>query len=158
MKPPSTGKPGTARRWLVLGYGNALRGDDGAGPELAARVAAWNLPEVTALAVPQLTPELAAHLAGCDGVVFVDARAGGEEVELTPLRVEPQPADPGHLGRPAGLLALAHSVYGATPAAWVLTMPGVEFGLGTKFSPVTRAALDAAEARLRTLLAADRGM
>lgn len=148
--------PGTPRRWLVLGYGNALRGDDGAGPELAARVAAWNLPGVTALAVLQLTPELAAHLAECDGVVFVDARAGGGKVELIPLRVEPQPADPGHLGRPAALLALARAAYGATPAAWLLTVPGVAFGLGAKLSPVTRQALTAAEARLRALLAISR--
>lgn len=149
MKPLS---PGTPRRWLVLGYGNALRGDDGAGPELVARAAAWNLPGVTALAVPQLTPELAAHLAECDGVVFVDARAGGRTVDLTPLRAEPRGGGPGHLGRPAALLALARAVYGATPAAWLLTVPAVEFGLGAKLSPVTREALAAAEAHLRALL------
>lgn len=153
MKPPSTGTP---RRWLVLGYGNPLRGDDGAGPELAARVAAWNLPRVTALAVPQLTPELAVHLAECEGVVFVDACAGGQEVKLNPLIAEPRHASHGHLGSPTALLALARELYGATPTAWLLAVPAVQFGVGAELSPVTREALAAAEVELRALLTAPR--
>lgn len=155
MNPAPAGKP---RRWLILGYGNALRGDDAAGPALAARVAARAWPGVTARAVPQLTPELAADLAECDGVVFLDARAGGGTVELTALRPEPEDRPAGHGSSPASLLALARTVYGTAPRAWWLTLPAVDFRLGAELSPTTRRALEEAEGRLRALLTADHAM
>ena len=65
--------------FLVIGYGNELRGDDAAGPCVARGVADWGRPEVDGLAVHQLTPELAPALAGAEVVVFVDACADDEE-------------------------------------------------------------------------------
>ena len=47
---------------LVIGYGNELRGDDGLGPYIAARVEEQCLPHVRTLTVHQLTPELTAFL------------------------------------------------------------------------------------------------
>jgi len=32
--------------YLIIGYGNTLRGDDGAGPRVAEAVAGWGLPNV----------------------------------------------------------------------------------------------------------------
>ncbi len=142
--------PSRPRRWLVLGYGNTLRGDDAAGPLLAERVAVRAWPGVVARAVPQLTPELAATLVGYDAVVFADARQGGSAVTLAPLA----PAEslsgpvPGHRSDPAGLLALAAVLFDARPAAWLLTLPGHDFSPGAELSAATRAALEAAERRL----------
>jgi hydrogenase 3 maturation protease len=41
------------RRWLLLGVGNELRGDDGFGPALARRVAAANGPALVAGPAPE---------------------------------------------------------------------------------------------------------
>ena len=58
---------------LVIGYGNSLRSDDGAGCRVADIVASWDLPYVRSLTVHQLTPELAEPIAQSDLTIFVDA-------------------------------------------------------------------------------------
>ena len=74
---------------LIIGYGNSLRGDDGAGLLLAEGLEeAWQARqvEVERLAVHQLTPELTLEISREEvtSVVFVDTRA-----ELR-LRISPQ--------------------------------------------------------------------
>ena len=69
---------------LVIGYGNELRGDDAAGPRVAAAVEQWQLPGVRVLILHQLTPELADPIASSGLVIFVDAALeaeGGVKVE-----------------------------------------------------------------------------
>ena len=63
--------------WLVIGYGNSLRRDDGAGLLLAASVAADMAAAgepVRLVQVQQLAPELAEEIAAphVGGVIFVD--------------------------------------------------------------------------------------
>jgi len=58
---------------LLIGYGNTLRSDDGAGQKIANIVSEWNLPQWRSLSVHQLTPELALDIAQADLVIFVDA-------------------------------------------------------------------------------------
>ena len=43
---------------LVIGYGNDLRSDDGAGRAVADRISEMELPGVAVRSVMQLTPEL----------------------------------------------------------------------------------------------------
>ncbi len=75
--------------FLVIGYGNELRRDDGIGPRVARAVADWDIPGVRALAVHQLTPELAVDIAQAKEVVFVDvaANSGTSNVSIQPVRV-----------------------------------------------------------------------
>ena len=54
-------------RTLVIGYGNELRGDDAVGPLVARTAESWQRPGLRALAVQQLTPELAEDIAGAYG-------------------------------------------------------------------------------------------
>jgi hydrogenase maturation protease len=130
---------------LVIGYGNTLRGDDGIGPAVAGEVAALGLPGVRVLVVHQLTPELAADLAGVERAVFVDAAASGEPV--TAVRLESSAASEvmTHAAEPRGLLALARAVYGQAPEAWLVTAAGADFGFRDGLSPTGRA--NAREAR-----------
>ncbi len=58
---------------LVIGYGNDLRCDDGAGRAVADRIEAMALPGVEVRSVQQLAPELALDIACAETVVFVDA-------------------------------------------------------------------------------------
>lgn len=59
--------------YLVIGYGNTLRSDDGVGYRIAETVAQWNLTSVRSLSVQQLTPELAETMSHAKTVIFVDA-------------------------------------------------------------------------------------
>lgn len=117
---------------LVIGYGNTLRSDDGAGVLVAEAVASWGHPIVRALAVRQLTPELAEGLAGTRRVIFVDARLAeaGTELAITGLEPASSHHQAGHVSDPRTLLALARSLYDRCAEAWLLTIPGVDFSIG----------------------------
>jgi Ni,Fe-hydrogenase maturation factor len=165
---------------LVIGYGNDLRGDDAVGPLAATAVAAWNVAGVSALAVHQLTPELAEALAAADLAIFVDARApalpspspsphlggmgesspppgdGGEGAEIVEVHlIEPAAVDSaiGHTGDPRVLLALAEALYGRRPAAWSITVPARSFAFGASLSPAAERGLAAALQHMSDLLA-----
>ncbi len=139
---------------LVIGYGNCLRQDDGAGLLLAARLAdalaarGANTRRVTA---HQLTPDLAFDvMAGdVDGVLFVDARVA-LDAEDTAVRVEPVPTGSlpspslGHHAGPAVVLAYCTALGGPPPPAWLITAPGFSFGCGEGLSAAASAAPAAA--------------
>jgi hydrogenase maturation protease len=122
---------------LVIGYGNELRGDDGAGPAAARAVA--GRPGIRAVDVHQLTPELVEEMAEVERVIFVDADASGmgavHSRRLTP-RLD---AAPGHALDPAGLLGLTEWLHGHAPPAWLVMVPGERFDLGAGLSPRTAA-------------------
>ncbi len=126
-------------RLLVLGYGNTLFGDDGLGQLIAQHVADWAVPGVLALARHELTPELAADLATADDVIFVDAALSVDQVILLP--VTPAGENAGSLNHaltPAALLALTTVVFGRTPQAWQLIVPGADFAPGSPLSPLAQ--------------------
>jgi hydrogenase maturation protease len=145
-------EPGTI---LVIGYGNPLRSDDGAGPRAAARASAWGWSGLTAMAVHQLTPELAEPLARAELAIFVDARLahGDEEVEILPL----EPSRVGaiincHMSDPRSLLALAQDVYERHPRAWLVTLPAVDVALGERLSATAEHGVEAALAGIAALI------
>lgn len=141
---------------LIIGYGNPLREDDGAGWYVADRVAEALGDTARVLREHQLTPDLAADLAAADLVVFVDARI--VEVERGVV-VEPvEPADSparSHYCAPETLLATAQLLFGRAPEAWLVSVPAHALGFAEALTPSTRAAADeAAETIIR--LVADR--
>lgn len=132
---------------VVIGYGNDLRSDDGAGREVARRIERDDLPGVAVISLSQLTPELALDIASVERVVFVDASI--ETTELEVRRVAP--GRPGsstmsHHGDPATLLALAADVGDPPESAFVVSIPAERLGLGFEFSTATAAAVDGAVA------------
>lgn len=139
---------------VVIGYGNALRGDDAAGPRVAAAVARWRAPGVHAIAAQQLAPELAAPLAHARLALFIDASAGDTRLRLTQLAPAP-PSALGHTGGPGALLALAAAAYGACPPAWQIAVPASQFAIGARLSPRTRRGVAQALRMIRTLIAPD---
>jgi hydrogenase maturation protease len=144
----------TGAQMLVIGYGNSLRSDDGAGVRAAEAVAARGLPGVTVLTVHQLTPELAERLAEVEFAVFVDARVAGDGLEVAISPVEP--SSPlylnGHLSDPRSLLALARWLHGHSPRAWLLTVPGTEFSIGAEMSDTAARGVDRAVERIAQML------
>lgn len=138
---------------LVIGYGNELRSDDGAGPAAARAVDALRLAGVRVLALPQLTPELAWDIAEAQAVIFVDARPAEGPAPVEVMRLTPGPARPvgSHASDPVALLSLAQTLYGRCPPAWLVAVAAVQFDLGTDLSAVTQAAVAEAVQRIRAL-------
>jgi hydrogenase maturation protease len=139
---------------LVIGYGNALRSEDGIGPRVAEAIAAARYPGVQVRSVSQLLPELAAELAEAGIVVFVDALADPSRttVELTHIAAREITDWSTHSADPGTLLALTRAVYGRTPLAWWLTVPGRNLDIGEGLSAVAEAGMRQAIALLKMFL------
>ena len=140
---------------LVIGFGNAMRRDDGVGPRAASAVAGWGLPGVEALALHQLTPELAEPLASAGLAVFVDARLAseGEPARLDPVpSVASLPGASGHHCEPGALLAMALALFGRRPEAFQVTIPATDLRVGEGLSPDAARGLAEALRMIRRLL------
>ncbi len=128
---------------LIIGYGNSLRRDDGAGLVLARRLAEhWQAEghAVRLLLSHQLTPEMAIDLAETDvaGVLFVDASVEPRtEVALLPIGEEQSTSGSAHHVGAATLLAYADQLFGHRPAAWLLPVPAFDLGHGEGLSATT---------------------
>jgi hydrogenase maturation protease len=130
---------------LVIGYGNTLRGDDGAGFRVAEAVESWQAPETKALPCHQLTPELAADIAEADRVFFVDATP--PQNPHSPILIErifqqEHPSlFPGHHSSPASLLALTQQLYDKSPIAYAMLLPSWEMGYSEDLSRIAQIGL-----------------
>jgi hydrogenase maturation protease len=134
-----------SRGALVVGYGNALRGDDGLGWHAAALLARDpRLAGAEVLARHQLTPELAEDVSRAALVVLVDARAGGAPGGLTVERVAPAgPAGPAwsHRLDPPSLVGLAVALYGTAPPVYLVSAAVATCEAGERLSPALELAL-----------------
>ena len=143
----------TAGGVLVIGYGNALRSDDGVGPRAAASLAADpRFAGVEVLALHQLTPELALDMSRASLVILVDASTDDPPGAIAVRRLAADEgagrAGPGatsgatshHVG-PVELLAVARELYGAAPEAFVVSVGVVDMETGEALSPAVAAAL-----------------
>jgi hydrogenase maturation protease len=159
-------RPPDPARVLVIGYGNALRTDDGVGWH-AARLLAGDprLADVVVVAEHQLTPELAFDMSLASLVVLLDATtetpAGTVTVRSIAepgaaagvgagtgagTRGEAASVPPGassHHVDPELLLVLARQLYGRAPEAVVVSVGVSEMGLGEGLTPAVEAALPA---------------
>ncbi len=153
----------------MIGYGNSLRSDDGAGCRVSDIVASWELPYVRSLTVHQLTPELAEPIAQSELAIFIDACVNGHDlvskrkksdsiVQVQRIAVSkqivPAPfplAELGHISDPKSLLLLAQQVYGEVPVAYSLLLPAVNWEFGEQLSVVTRKSIEQAVDFLKNL-------
>lgn len=143
------------RKHLVIGYGNELRGDDGAGCRIGRAVEDWAHPGTQVLVTHQLTPELAAALAKVRIATFIDVYpADRPQAPVNLYRIAPPDGSssehPGpHACQPEDLLNLTEQVYGNRPVGWVLAVPAHDFSIGEGLTPPTTRAMQDALMLLR---------
>jgi hydrogenase maturation protease len=143
---------GAVREFLVIGYGNELRSDDGVGPKVAAAVDALHLPGVHTLICQQLSPEHAEPVSQARVVVFVDAAVDApREVQFRKLEPAGSSQLMTHAADPRTMLALARDVFGHCPEAWWLTIPAENTGFSEELSPAVRRRLKEAVDKIRAL-------
>lgn len=130
----------------VFAYGNELRGDDGAAWELARRAEkrGWNT-----RCVLQLLPELVEELKDLDEVIFVDAAEATGPAQCCRLPPHNPVGWPVHCGHPGQLLALCQQLHGRAPRAWMLTLPGREFGYRLELSLFSQSSVEQGLEHLR---------
>lgn len=150
------------QRVLVVGYGNIMRRDDAAGVHAAHQLEERyrDCGEVRVIAAHQLTPELAEDLADAKYVLFLDAAAAnppGKIVEA-PLAADGVVGALEHSVSPGALLVFSEQLYGEAPSAFVLTINGSSFEVGTGISPVVSAMMGEFVSRAMALINSWLGM
>lgn len=131
---------------LVLGFGNAWRGDDGAGPAVIERLRARGAARAAALGAPG--PELFERWGPADRVALVDAvvsgAAPGTIHRLDALRA-PLPAGLRRLSTHGGglgeALELARALERLPAELTVYAIEGATFEAGQPLSPAVAAAV-----------------
>ena len=124
----------TGKSVCVIGMGNPLRSDDGAGSTLCRKLEALALPGVTVMEVYQLQTELLADLAGFTHILIVDAL-----LESTPFGKYPfwkvpllesggAAANLSHHMEPGLMRELLKRLYGAEPEVLLLEVPVQDLG------------------------------
>lgn len=128
---------------LIIGIGNTLRRDDGAG-WLFADALAMHL-RGAGLSVQlefhhQLTPEIALDAAELQpaAIVFVDASIAVDEPTLTPLPPNESAVAASHGLTPAALVTLMRRLYAVDAQCWLVQTPAEEFGHGEGLSAVAQ--------------------
>jgi hydrogenase maturation protease len=150
---------------LIVCYGNPLRGDDALGWHASELLATDpRLGGATVIWRHQLTPDLAADIKDASLVILVDvnvldepgvvsvrrADAGGS-VATGPgvagseaaTRAAGSAGPSSHHVAPAELMALAHELWGASPAVYVVSAGAQTLEIGDGLSPAVEAALPA---------------
>ncbi len=126
---------------LVIGYGNTIRSDDGAGPA-AAKALRDRHPDIDCIAVHGLEPVLAETLSHYDQVVFIDAAEGIERTTFSTLRpVDLALAGGTHASSPGALLRMSADLYNRLPEATMIRIPAYDMGFGESLSDKTRLAV-----------------
>ena len=142
---------GALRPILIIGIGNTLRRDDGAG---------WFFAEALAAALEmagqrvhlelhhQLTPEVAIEAAELQpaAVLCVDASVAVDEATFTPLTESVTEASAGHSLTPAMLLALMRRLYAVDAPGWLVQTPAADFGHGEGLSELAQCGVQMAAA------------
>ncbi len=149
---------------LIIGYGNSLRRDDGAGPALAKKICEnAGSSDLRMLEAHQLAPDLAKEIAAPDvtAVIFIDASVVADETEESCLLAEVEPRELhreaathsfSHHFDPETLLSYVELLYGKKPQAWLVSIPGVDFGYGEGFSTYALHSLAVTEDKVLELI------
>jgi hydrogenase maturation protease len=130
-------------RYWIVGYGNPQRRDDGCGWQVAERLLRLfgENRGVTILLLHQLDPALAEDLQHAEEVIFVDATIQEFPQGSEWHRIRPEagvfPSWTHHL-KAAALMGLVHELYGRSPAAWLVSVEGRDFGFGEGLSAEAR--------------------
>ena len=147
-------------RILVVGYGNPLCGDDGAGPAVVNHAAVD--PALSGAEVRtqhQLTPELALDIAAASLVILVDAGTNATPGDVVVERVDPaadEAAAWSHHVDPAGLVLLTRELFGVAPPVFTVCVGAASMEVGDGLSPAVDAAIPAAARAVVALVEAHR--
>ncbi|HSW64535.1 MAG TPA: hydrogenase maturation protease [Dissulfurispiraceae bacterium] len=144
------------KKILIIGYGNTLRGDDGFGVYVAARLLQEKLGDhVTVLERHQLGPEMAEELSETDFVIFLDIHLSENVGEQICKRIEYENKAPvtfSHHMTPGTLLACTHAIYGKLPHGVIISVGSNLFDHGSHLSPLVTTLVDPAADLTRKLI------
>ena len=142
-------------KFLVIGYGNTLRSDDGAGVRVAEAIAAWNLRGVTSLcrASARSRARRAARFRGARHLRGRSTRPrwiGDRRLASGARRARYGRPDTPAILDPCSLWP--RLVYGHHPRAWLVTVPAFDLSVGEGLSRTAVRGIEGACGRIWRIL------
>lgn len=134
---------------LLIAIGNPLRRDDGVAHAILQHFPAG--PEIELRWLHQLTAEVAAEIAPCRTVVFLDSDLNARRLIVEPLEEAVGYPSLTHASSPQEVVALSRALYGFTGEVWLCRIPGSDFGFGRGLSRQTHAFEQQTVAALKAL-------
>jgi len=129
---------------LLLGIGNTLRSDDGAGAYVCAQLQQLQPANVQIQIIQQLQTELAEELLHYDAVMIIDASVTAMDVVIERLKPEGAAVASSHHMNVSMMQALAQQLYGKYINFYTCSIPAQNFEMGEILSPITKAHADKA--------------
>jgi hydrogenase maturation protease len=129
------------RSWhlYIVGFGNSHRRDDGIGPYIVRQLksALKDSDKIGFLSLRHPEPSIVGELQGADQVLFVDATikalSNGWQLNRIQPDLEMLPYTTHHF-TPTVILGMMKMFYGRSPAGWLLTVEGCDFGFGQRLT------------------------
>lgn len=140
--------------YLIIGWGNCLRGDDCLGLKVAELLEAQSI-EAVICKSHQLLPEMSEEISRADQVIFVDAslEVAPGQMTISELQAEEGACSPdSHKLSPQILLNMARHLYGRAPSALVYGLGGYHFD-GEILSPALEGLVEEAAASIALRIA-----
>lgn len=132
------GKEIDTKKILILGIGNTLRGDDGAGIYVAGEIERMTIPGVSVIILQQLQTELAEQMTAYDTIIIADASVKEQPLEFYALKESGNQAAASSHHTDAALLAgLADSLYKKRPQILICSIKGENFEMQEGLSSLT---------------------
>lgn len=123
----------------IVGIGNTLRSDDGAGAYVCEKLAQKNIPGVHVITTHQLDTNMIEELIGFTQVIFVDASMDAKDVSLQQITKDnTQPQSFSHHINAAMLAGLADQLYAAKTKFYICAVPAINFNLGNTLTKETK--------------------
>jgi hydrogenase maturation protease len=132
------------KKALLIGVGNTVRGDDGAGIRVAEQ-ARIRFPHLDVLALHGLSPEIAETVSHYDLVMIVDASLATETLRASMISASTTGERmQSHTLSPEGILGLAATLYNHAPSRTILLeLPAVSCEFTEELSPLTAGQVEA---------------
>lgn len=129
---------------LLLGIGNTLRSDDGAGAYVCAQLQQLQPGHVHIQILQQLQTELAEELLHYDAVMIIDASVTATEVVIEKMKPEGAAVASSHHMSVSLMQALAQQLYGKNINFYTCSLPAQNFEMGETLSSSTKVHADKA--------------
>lgn len=127
------------RTILLVGIGNTLRGDDGIGAYICARIDSLGLQGVKTLIVQQLHTELAEEFVQYDHIILADASVTATSLDFYPLQKGvPPAASSSHHVNAGLLLALSEKLYQKELSVMICAVRAENFDMGEQLSDTAK--------------------
>jgi len=125
--------------FLIVGYGNPCRRDDGIGPYVANQLESFlcRLKNIHYLVLHQLEPCLINEMQYADIILFVDATvetlAEGRQWAMIQPNIQAIPSFT-HQCSPPMVMGWLQAIHHRNPAAWLVSIQGKDFDFGRGLS------------------------